>query len=106
MNRVQSEALDRATHNASLANYPAIFAGFMNKGISEENILPRENVFTFQAWKALGRSVCKGEHGVKVDTWITCKRKEVNEETGEPVTFRRPKTTTVFHVTQTKETGS
>jgi hypothetical protein len=51
-------------------NYSAIFQGFMAKGIAETDIKPRENVFTFHAWKALGRSVKRGEHGVKVVTFI------------------------------------
>jgi hypothetical protein len=58
---MQNEALDRATSSQALTNYPAIFGGFMAKGIPEADIKPRENVFTFQAWKALGRSVKRGE---------------------------------------------
>ena len=79
-------------------------AGFVAKGIPEAEILPRGNVFTFHAWKALGRSVRKGEHGVRVCTYITTDRKVTDEETGEVkhVTGRRPKSTTVFHVSQTE----
>jgi hypothetical protein len=47
------DALDRATQGQALTNYPAIFEGFMAKGIPEADIKPRENVFTFNAWKAL-----------------------------------------------------
>lgn len=75
-------------------------------GIAETEILPRENVFTFKAWKALGRSVKKGEHGVRVITYVRCKSKtgETDERTGEEKTtaYRRPWTTTVFHVSQTE----
>jgi antirestriction protein ArdC len=78
--------------NQSLANYPAIIAGFSERGISD--IRPRENVFTFAAWQALGRYVRKGEKGVKIQTWITV------EKNGERVTV--PKTTTVFHISQTE----
>jgi len=78
----------------------AIFQGFIAKGIPESEIRPRENVFTFDAWKALGRYVRKGEHGVKVVTFIEC-RKE-NKVTGEKESFRRPWTTTVFHISQTE----
>ena len=56
----------RAVHGQSLSNFPAIFQGFAAKGIPESEIKPRENVFTFNAWKALGRVVRRGEHGVKV----------------------------------------
>jgi hypothetical protein len=69
---LQQEAFDRATTGQALTNYPAIFAGFTAKGIPEGEIKPRENVFTFHAWKALGRSVKRGEHGVKVVTFVDC----------------------------------
>jgi hypothetical protein len=98
---MREEALSRATIGQSLTNYPAIIAGFMAKGIPESEIQPRVNVFTFHAWKALGRSVKKGEHGVKVITVISCSgKKETEGET--PKTFRRPWTTTVFHISQTE----
>jgi N-terminal domain of anti-restriction factor ArdC len=105
--RHQQEALARATTGTTLSNYPAIFEGFMAKGIPESEIQPRINVLTFDAWKALGRSVKKGEHGVKVLTWITAEGKE--EQTGESGEtdaqakgYRFCKRTTVFHVSQTE----
>ena len=96
---IQHEALTRAVSSPSLANYPAIFEGFMAKGIPEDQILPRENVFTFNAWKALGRFVRKGEHGVKIATirQFTKKRKDGTEES-----FSMPWSTTVFHISQTE----
>jgi hypothetical protein len=106
---VQAEALDRARNGQALTNYPAIFAGFMDKGIPETEIKPRENVFTFNAWKALGRSVKKGEHGVKVVTFITCGGKiDIDATSGEETKtgeYRRPHTTTVFHISQTETTA-
>src|SRR6516162_9769382 len=98
--RSSGEALTRAISGQSLSNFPAIFEGFTAKGIPESEIKPRENVFTFQAWKALGRVVRRGEHGVKVTTFIECTKE--NKETGEKEAFRRPWTTTVFHVSQTE----
>jgi hypothetical protein len=47
--QIQGEALARAAQGQSLTNWPAIFAGFMAKGIPESEIRPRENVFTFHA---------------------------------------------------------
>jgi hypothetical protein len=44
---LQNEALERARTSQALTNYPAIFEGFMAKGIPETDIKPRENVFTF-----------------------------------------------------------
>jgi hypothetical protein len=99
------EALARARSQMSLANYPAIYAGFEAKGIPEAEIKPRENVFTFHAWRALGRQVRKGEHGVKVLTVIPIGGKEETDpETGEKtITSVRTRgwSTTVFHLSQT-----
>lgn len=96
------EALDRARNGQSLANYPAIFNGFMAKGISEADIKPRENVFTFHAWKAQGRAVRKGEHGVKVCTFVPMSKAETDENGQQKVTgWRVARSTTVFHVSQT-----
>ena len=95
---MQTEALDMAKNGPSVANYPAIFAGFMDKGIPEGEIEPRVNVFTYQAWQAKGRQVQRGETGVRVTTRIPMFR----EVDGERVcTGTRPKTATVFHVSQT-----
>jgi hypothetical protein len=98
----RQEALTRAVSGQSLTNYPAIFQGFAAKGIPESEIKPRENVFTFDAWKALGRVVRRGEHGVKVVTFIESRSKETDADTGERKVIRRPWTTTVFHVSQTE----
>ena len=89
----QSEALSRAVNNLSMLNYPAIYEGFEAKGISD--IQPRVNVFTYHAWRAKGRQVRKGEHGVKVVTWITSTDKDTGKEK------KYPKGTTVFHISQT-----
>lgn len=98
----RQEALTRAVSGQSLTNFPAIYQGFAAKGIPESDIKPRENVFTFDAWNALGRVVRRGEHGVKVVTFIDCRSKEIDADTGERKTIRRPWTTTVFHVSQTE----
>lgn len=94
------ESLDRAQAGQSFSNYPAIFEGFLAKGIPADQIKPRENVFTFNAWKALGRCVKRGEHGVKVCTFVEGSKED--KETGETSTFRMPRSTTVFHISQTK----
>ena len=74
--RMQAEAIARARGGMSLANYATIVAGFMERGIAEAEIVPRENVLTFWAWKALGRSVKKGQHGVRVLTYIETEPRE------------------------------
>ncbi len=96
----RQEALARAVSGQSYSNFPAIFRGFAAKGIPESEIKPRENVFTFEAWKALGRVVRRGEHGVKVVTFL--EHTAEDKETGERMAVRRPWTTTVFHIAQTK----
>jgi len=95
------ESLKRAVYGQSFTNFPAIYQGFAAKGIPESEIKPRENVFTFQAWKALGRVVRRGEHGVKITTFIESKSREIDKDTGERKMIRRPWTTTVFHISQT-----
>ena len=100
----QQEALSRAVSGQTMSNWPAIFAGFMAKGISEHDIRPRENVFTYNAWKALGRQVRRGEHGVKVCTFVPMTKKTKDERTGEETKApigNRPWSTTVFHISQT-----
>ena len=103
---MQHEALSRAATGQTLSNYPAILAGFLAKGIPETDIRPRENVFTYHAWRALGRQVRKGEHGVKVCTFVSGDREKTERDPngGERTvkrSFRRPWTATVFHVSQT-----
>ena len=104
------EALSRAQNPyGSTRNYMAIILGFEAKGVPAAEIKPRENVFTFWAWKALGRRVRKGEHGVKVVTFIECKGKrkaktpddDQQQDKGKKRAYRRPWTTTVFHISQT-----
>lgn len=100
------EALTRARSNLSLSNYPAIFAGLIAKGIPENDIEPRVNVLTYRAWQALGRQVERGEKGVKICTWIERDETVTDPKTGkeEVRTSRIPRTASVFHISQTKET--
>jgi hypothetical protein len=103
---MQAEALANARNGVTMTNYPAIFAGFIEKGIPEHDIKPRENVFTFNAWKALGRSVKKGEHGVRIVTFIEASARDTSEAGEETVrTYRQPHSTTVFHISQTEPTA-
>jgi antirestriction protein ArdC len=99
---IRAESLSRAVGGRSCANYATIIQGFMDKGIPADQITPRENVFTYRAWQALGRQVRKGEHGVKVFTRVPIGEKR-DRDTGE---LLRPagtaaRSTTVFHITQT-----
>ena len=89
-----------------MSNWPAIFAGLVAKGIAEQDIRPRENVFTYHAWRALGRQVRRGEHGVKVTTFVPMTKKtgDLDPATGDEKKVsigKRAWTATVFHVSQT-----
>jgi len=98
---ITTEALKRAQDNKSLANYGTIYHGFSQMGIALDQITPRVNVLTFNAWLAKGRRVMKGQHGVKVDTWVPIFK--TDQATGEKVKCgQKPKTTTVFHLSQTE----
>src|SRR5437868_9551602 len=108
--QIQQEALSRAAAGQSLTNWPAIIHGFTAKGIPESDVRPRENVFTYHAWRALGRQVRRGEHGVKVVTFVDTGRAAPpadppadTDATNDrrPSRGRRPWTATVFHVSQT-----
>jgi N-terminal domain of anti-restriction factor ArdC len=106
---IQQEALTRAATGQSLSNWPAIISGFAERGIPEDDIRPRENVFTYHAWRALGRQVRRGEHGVKVATFVAVKGPKdksdadaTNDADGNRKGgYRRPWVATVFHVSQT-----
>jgi hypothetical protein len=97
----KEEALARATGSASAANYPAIVKGFLDRGIKPNDIRPRENVFTYRAWLALGRQVRKGEHGVKILTWVPVPEKVDGNGKVIKKAGMRPFSTSVFHVSQT-----
>jgi hypothetical protein len=104
--QMQQESLSRATQGQALTNWPVIFEGFLAKGIPEHEIKPCENVFTYHAWRALGRQVRRGEHGVKILTFITAKGKAATDDldaTDLPKAggTRRPWSATVFHISQT-----
>lgn len=110
---LQAEALSRAMYGQSTSNLVAIVDGFKAMGVAEADILPRENVFTFWAWKALGRQVRKGEHGVRVTTWVESRTQlrsspkdqqshaaDAASEANTRSRFSRP--VTVFHISQTE----
>ena len=94
-----SAALSNATGRQSAMNYATIIKGFTDKGIAAADIKPRENIFTFGAWRALGRCVKKGEHGIAVCTFAPASK--IDKETGKIKEFHRPRQTFVFHVSQT-----
>lgn len=106
-----SAAYDRAVCSPSFRNHAIVIIGFKAKGIPEADIKPRENVFTFDAWKAQGRFVRKGEHGVSVpvvytkdeaETEPVYDENEMEIEAGKTKHYRILTGATVFHVSQTE----
>jgi hypothetical protein len=97
---IAAQALANAVTGQSTMNYGSIYAEFTDRGIPPADIKPRENVFTYHAWRALGRQVKRGEHGVKVVTFVPMTKKQAD---GSEEAFRAPRSTTVFHVSQTDE---
>lgn len=100
--QIADESLQRALRSQALTNLPTIYQEFMARGIAEADILPRENVFTFNAWRALGRTVKRGEHGVRIITWIVTPEKKNDDGSVKYAAGKRPKTAVVFHVSQTE----
>ncbi len=94
---IQAQALRNALAERSMANYETIFSEFAEKGVPVDEVKPRENVFSYNAWLALGRQVRKGESGVKIVTWI--ERKAKGDAEGQSHKF--PRSVTVFHISQT-----
>jgi hypothetical protein len=98
--KLQSRALAKARGGESTCNYSAITNGFLVLGVAEQDIQPRDNVLTFHAWRALGRVVIKGQHGVNVQTFVSMPQKMLE---GDDTKYRTlPRMTTVFHISQTK----
>ena len=97
------ESLANAVSCNSTSNYAAILDGFTSRGIPAEIVIPRENVFTFNAWIALGRKVRDGEQGVGIVIFVKRKGKAAAGTPGR-VDARGlyPIRTQVFHISQTE----
>lgn len=59
--------------------------------------------FTYRRWQAQGQQVQKGEHGVKLTTWIPVTK--TDDDGTKKVTGKRPKGYTVFCRCQVKPVG-
>ncbi len=53
----QLESLERARNGRSTCNELSVIVEFAARGIPESEIQPRENVLTYNAWRAVGRQV-------------------------------------------------
>ncbi|WP_434077480.1 ArdC family protein [Pseudomonas aeruginosa] len=103
---IQAKALQNALADRSAANYETIVDEFMQRGIPPEEITPRVNIFTYHAWRALGRQVRKGEKGVKILSMAPITRRaddndaQADQGEGKPARMR-PVPAVVFHISQT-----
>ena len=95
---IQQEALRRAQDNSSAHNEASVIEQFVDRGLDAQDVKPRENVLTYNAWRAKGRQVRRGEKGVRITTWIPITRSTPSGKVKDGV---RPKTASVFHITQT-----
>lgn len=99
--QIAAEAYERATGGDSAANEALCLDEFAARGIPVDQIEPRVNVLTYWAWRAVGRQVRRGEHGVALLTWIVREDDKHPDANGKPRVVRFPKRATVFHISQT-----
>jgi antirestriction protein ArdC len=93
--------LERARGGSSAYNEAFVVTAFVERGIAEADIKPRENVLTFDAWRALGRHVRKGEKSVRVRCFYNTEPK-VDQASGDELPGERRMTQAyLFHVSQT-----
>lgn len=73
------------------------------RGIDPATIEPRVNVLTFNAWRAKGRHVRKGEKGTHIPIWKHGVKKDAD---GSERMYRFPGSAVVFHESQTDPDGA
>jgi hypothetical protein len=100
------EALARIHSMGFGKNDAVAIMAFAECGIDPEEIEPRQNVLTFNAWKGAGRRVAKGAMSVKVTVWVPKSGKDGDEKPAKEGEKKKrggmyPKTTCLFHVSQT-----
>lgn len=104
----EAQALESGTRFQPKGNDVLVIAEFTRRGIplSEiETFGPRQNVRTYNAWRALGRQVRKGERGVAVTVFGQAEDSPTDDSPGGSVSKRKPRRFAVrayvFHVSQT-----
>jgi hypothetical protein len=99
------EALESGSRYKPNSNDMPCILEFEARGIPASEIEtfgPDQNVRTFNAWKALGRYVRKGEKSVHLCVWRTVEKDEIDPVTGTRRFARFCATACVFHVSQTE----
>ena len=111
-----AESFARATQRSCPQNEAMTVHHFAARGVNPDDITPRVNVFTVGAWNHKGRSVRKGEKGCPLTVWIDTDKGKGDDGPDVPALTDgarkdkgsggiRPKTTYVFHVSQTVPKG-
>jgi hypothetical protein len=102
------EALARIQSMHFCGNDVLVIQVFSEAGIPPEQIDPRNNVLTFNAWKAKSRRVAKGAKSIRVTVWIPIRDRNADAEPDEngdgekkKRNGMRPKLTRLFHLCQT-----
>lgn len=90
--------LEKIEKSKGMSNIPIVFEGFLKMGIPLDDIKPKVNVLTYEAWQEKGRQVRKGEKGIKI---MVFRRGLVTNKAGKTSEKTLPRWTTVFHETQT-----
>ena len=88
------------TGHAKQKNDDIVLEGFKGMGIPEEEIIPRENTYTYKTWKTLGRQVKFGESGVPI-LIVTGTKMVKDEKTGKEKKVTKVYNVSVFHISQT-----
>jgi antirestriction protein ArdC len=95
--QMQRAALERARNPRLGPNIARVLAECAERGFVDPPPVPGRTVLTFTAWRALGRTVRRGERGIRIPVVIPTPN---DPETGEPGR-RIIHTAAVFHVSQT-----
>lgn len=90
---MERAALERASNPRSAVNMMIVVMEFEERGIPANDVIARS--LTFNAWRALGRTVTRGQKGVKIVTM----RPVVDSQTGEEKKIFT--SAYVFHISQT-----
>jgi len=94
MNQTSLEALNRAQSGLPCANDAAVIMAAEQAGILDA--IPRDNVLTFNGWRAKGRTVRKGQRAlIKIPVWGDQKDKATGN------IKKRLFTSALFHISQT-----
>lgn len=101
----REEALARIRSGFS-KNDQAVIIAFAEAGIDPDQITPRQNVLTFDAWKAAGRQVAKGATSLRIEVWVPRKGKKTEEDDEKKGGALMRRTARLFHESQTLPKGT